>query len=230
MNVDFRTCTPMSTTATKRTLAHARADAEDLRGLFAGTYAQWHVAGSVRRGVSHVGDVEHVVLPRVGEVAVVGGLFPERQVADLLLHRADLLTQGGLGGHPDVSRHVYSDGRGRWGERRRGLSFRGFAHELFIAAHDGSNLGPTLAMRTGPSTFSKRLVTGLLRRGLRNHQGHVWECDPCPTCSDAERVRGITCPRCDGTRLLAVRKLRVPDERAYFELCGVRWAEPHERT
>ena len=220
----------MSTTATRRPLAAAAHDAEALRELFAGTYREWHVAGSVRRGVSNVGDVEHVVVPRVGDVAVVGGLFVERQAVNLLLARAELLTQDGLGGHPDVARHVYPDGRTRWGDRYRGLAFRGFAHELFIADPAGTNLGPTLAIRTGPSAFSKRLVTGLLRRGLRNHQGYVWACEPCPSCSDAESARGIACPRCDGTRLLPVRRLSVTDERAYFELCGVGWREPHERT
>jgi DNA polymerase/3'-5' exonuclease PolX len=205
----------MSTTATKRPLADARRDAQELRALLDITCERWTVAGSVRRCRPVVGDVEHVVQAKTGFVSV--GLFGEQRPVSLLLDRLDQLVAGG-----EVAKHVYSDGGVRWGERYRGVSFRGFAHELFIATPE--NYGPTLAIRTGPADFSKRLVTGLRMRGMRNHHGYVWECEPCRTCG-----RG-NCPTCQGTGLVPKVQLSVQDERAYFALCGVGWREPEERA
>ena len=210
----------MSVTSTKRPLAAAQSDAEAMRDLLAGTYVRWDVAGSVRRQRPEVGDVEHVVQSRTAEVRV--GLFGVERTVNLLHDRLDALVAAG-----ELAKHLYGDSGVRWGDRHRGVSFHGFAHELFIA--DGANYGPTLAIRTGPAEFSKRLVSGLLCRGLRNHEGYVWECDPCPSCSDAQADRGIDCWRCGRRRLVPARRVSVPDERAYFELCGVGWIEPEGR-
>ena len=245
----------MSTTSTKRELIDAKADAEAFRRLFDGTYAQWHVAGSVRRRAAYVGDVEHVVVPRLGSVVVPGDLFGDRvEEVNLVLHRADELTRAGRSG-PALAKHVYPDGRHRWGVRYRGLSFRGFAHELFVADPDGSNLGPTLAIRTGPAEYSRMLVTQLQRRGHVNMGGYVLDKSAMScTCgwsgADAacEWRRGVmgsaivkdpdgrdggpfgaVCPACGTSSGLTMRRVAVPTELEYLALCGVPWAEPEDR-
>lgn len=214
----------MSTTMTKRPLEQAIADARAFRDLFADCYEHWDIAGSVRRRQPFVGDVEHVVIAAAREAP---GLFAGQPVesVNLMWDRVEqLLLQG------RVVKHDYGrDGTAlfRWGTKYRGVDFRGFNHELFLA--QPNNLGPTLAIRTGPAEFSQRLVARLHRCCYRNHRGNVWSCDACPSCSDAERDRGITCPRCDGTGLLPVAIVPVADERAYFRLAGLPWTEPEDR-
>ena len=240
----------MSTTLEKRSLAQAADDAGALRKLFAGTYAEWHVAGSVRRRVPHVGDVEHVVVPRVAMVPAAGDLFGREVAENLVLLRSDELVAAGA-----ADRHVYPDGRTRWGNRYRGLSFRGFAHELFIADADRSNLGPTLAIRTGPAEFSRMLVTQLQWRGHVNMGGYVLDksrhaCG-CGWAGHERECRWVAghvgralvkdpdgrdggpfaafCPACGRADRMSMPRVSVPTERAYLELCGVGWVEPEER-
>ena len=249
----------MSTTTHKRHLAKAEADAEALRELFEGTYQEWHVAGSVRRRQPHVGDVEHVVIPRFGELEDTGSLFAGRQTVNLVLQRSEQLVYAAPGeaeaGRDWVTRHVYPDGRNRWGERYRGLSFRDFAHELFLADPDGSNLGPTLAIRTGPADFSRKLVTQLQWNGRVNMGGYVrdksamsctcgWQ-GPDGRCEwragfvgkaiirDPDGRDGgpfaAICPACGQASGLSMLKVSVRTEREYFQICGVPWAEPEDR-
>jgi hypothetical protein len=218
----------MSTATIKRSHADALADAEAFRALFpVACYSRWEFAGSLRRGRSEVSDVEHVIIPAIGEIPG-GGLFAEPQRVNLLWHRLDALYSG-----RQVEKHLYGSHHQsgaplyRWGEKHRGVDFRGFNHEMFCAHADGSNWGPTLAIRTGPAEFSERLVTQLRRHGRRNHLGYVWNCDRCPACGQ-DRV-DKQCELCDGTNLQPVERLSVPDERTYFALAGVQWAEPRDR-
>lgn len=186
----------MSTTTAKRTLAHALADAEAFKSLFdPSLYERWEFAGSLRRRKSEVGDVEHVIIPRFeGEL-------------NCLWHRLDELVKAGT-----LTKHIYGDqnapgllfagGSPRWGEKYRGVDFRGFNHEIFTA--DLDNWGPTLAIRTGPWEFSKMLVTNLPRRGFVNEGGYV------KIESTGERIS-------------------VPSEEEYFKLCGVKFLPPERR-
>ena len=212
----------MSTTATaKRPLAEARLDARDFAELLlADSLAErWTTAGSVRRGVPHVGDVEHVVIPRFGEVKAGDSLFAETKTANLVWHRLDQLVAAGI-----LRQHIYGATGPRWGDKYRGVDFRGFCHEIFTA--DPDNWGMQLAIRTGPPDFSRRLVTGLLEGGFRNQHGRVWLCDRC----EANRRCPRECSACQGTQLVP-RGDPIPaaDEETYFKLCGVEWAEPRDR-
>lgn len=221
----------MSTTSTKRPHSEAALDATAFSDLFVGLFDRWTVAGSTRRGEDVVGDVEHVVIPKMiaGAAAdLFGGTAPP---VNAVFKKLDELVATA----PDLmSKHVYRyDSHGapsyRWGAIARGVDFRGHLHELFCATAD--NFGPTLAIRTGPAEFSKSLVTGLLRHGRRNKDGKVWKCEPCQLCDvppDSGK-RDWLCQRCDGTRLIPVEAIPCADERHYFELCGVAWVEPRDR-
>lgn len=103
---------------TKRDLARAYEDAVSFRGLFPEACCErWEFAGSVRRGRPAVGDVEHVIVPRWGEVTDPADLFAVPRRANLLWHHLDRLVCEGGG----VGRACYGDdGRRRWGEKYRG--------------------------------------------------------------------------------------------------------------
>lgn len=182
----------MSTGTTQRLHADALAEAEAFRDLFPGCWSRWEIAGSVRRGKSQVGDVEHVVIP----------------CGRRLWDRVDELTADphsifGMGDAKLLDRAVYSDGRHRWGQRYRGVMFRGFRHEIFTA--DNLNWGAILTIRTGPALFSKDMVTRLKRSGQYHHEeGYVKQ-----------------------TSTGAV--LTIAAEPEFFALCGMPWLEPKDR-
>lgn len=260
----------MSATLAKRTLAAAEADAAAFRALFDDRcFARWEVAGSVRRRWNEVGDVEHVVIPTVGDVADSSSLFAAVRQVNLLLERLDELVRTYM-----VTKHVYGTNPTtgepvhRWGQKYRGVDFRGFCHEIFSA--DADNWGPTLAIRTGPGTYSRMLVTALQRHGHVNDLGYVWNkndmtCAGCGWKGAFAGERGLlfvapedwvatlatagvdergqfakpkfvngrdragVCPQCRRPDGLSMRRVSVPDERAYFELCRVAWCEPWQR-
>jgi DNA polymerase/3'-5' exonuclease PolX len=191
-------------TGNKRSYEAALADARAFRDLFdmlpAPLYERWEFAGSLRRKRDQVGDVEHVIIPRFGDVTVEGDLFGGTKSANLVMHRLDELLKSG-----QVSKHLYGTTGFRWGDKNRGADFRGFNHELFMA--DGDNWGSKLAILTGPADFSKQLVTGLLRRERCNKDGYVWQCHAGE-----------------------MQKLPVANERQYFLLAGMAWVEPEDRA
>lgn len=163
------------------------------------TLLRWEIAGSVRRRAAAVGDIDHVIEPAFGTIVQGGGLFPEvRENVNLLWHHLDALVRGGA-----VDRAIYGDdGRLRWGEKSRGVIFRGVKHELWTASAD--NWGAILAIRTGPAEFAQRLVMRLRDNGWRNADGFVR-----PITSD--------------------QIIPMPDEETYFRYAGLKWRKPEER-
>lgn len=234
----------MSTTATKRTWREAVADAEAFRALFpAVCYERWEVAGSVRRRAAEISDVEHVIIPKVGQQSA-GGLFGQTVPVNLLWHHLDAMLHGG-----DVAKHVNASGGTKWGPKSRAVSFRGCCHDIYTA--DVDNWGAQLAIRTGPKEFSQRLVKGLQGHGHINDAGYVWNKNAvtCPcgwsgTFVGLARVRPhdayeakwkngedepVVCPGCRRGDLVEMARVSVPDEATYFRLCGMRWVRPEER-
>lgn len=179
-------------------LAEAVVEASAFVALFEGLYERWEVAGSVRRRKPDVGDVEHGVISKVGTVRVPGEMW-ERGNVPLVHARMDALRVAGT-----LHKALYGESQAtRYGERYRGVVFRGRRHEMFFA--DARNFAAQLVIRTGPAEFSERLVTQMKGRGIyRQHEGYV------------QSLR-------DGS----IRSVR--DERDYFELCGEKWKEPWER-
>ncbi|MGA3068108.1 MAG: hypothetical protein ABSF29_14790 [Tepidisphaeraceae bacterium] len=180
----------------RRCNAAALKDAMDFRNLFhQSCFLRWEFGGSVRRGKPLVGDVEHIVIPASGLQEVKTGLFAEQKQASLLWVRLEELVGGGA-----MEKFVYRDGKFRWGEKYRGVLFRGFRHEIFVADFD--NWGSILAVRTGPDHFSRALVTALNRRGYRHEEGRLW---------------------------LGGKMIPTRDEQALFEAAGINLLPPEKR-
>jgi len=186
----------MSATRERRELIEATEDGLALMRLVGNHFFDWRIAGSVRRRVATVGDVEHVIVP--------GPAFIARLDALVEAHAAEgLFVACATADSIRLRRAIYPDGRTRWGLRYRGLVFRGFRHELFMATMD--NVGALLAIRTGPAHYSRELVTKLRDRGVhRMEDGHVVDA----------RTRKI---------------VSVTTEEQFFALCGVEWIEPSRR-
>ncbi len=180
-------------TSIRRPLAEALKDAQEFRALFPAVYYErWEIAGSVRRGKADIGDIEHVVVPV--------------NVAAFWSH-VDALTYvpGDMLSEPDAPfrRHVYPNDGERWGDKVRGVSFRDFAHEIFLA--DKLNFGSVLALKTGPADYSKMLVTEMLARGrFRQQGGYV-------RYTNGKGIRGM------------------PTEEEFFAACGVAFVPAAER-
>ncbi len=179
------------------------------------------VAGSIRRGKTHVGDIELVAVPRMFEhVSAQADLFgeakkePPKDRIDEAIAEANRLESG----RPyctdlDPCRACLMDqecGPRPWlsklnnGHRYIKLrdNYLGLQIDLFLV-RPPAEWGPIFALRTGPAKFSQRLVTGLHVRKLRCRDGRVVDSSG--------------------------RHMPCPDEQRFFRLCGFRWKEPEER-
>lgn len=156
----------MSITATKMMPIHATRAAEAFKELFGrDTFERWTFAGSLRRLKSEIGDIEYVVMPRVGEAVPDGAMFPER--TNLVNARLDELLAEGA-----IEKQIKPDGRARWGERYRAIVFQGVPHEIYFA--DENNWGSILGIRTGPAEFMKFYMWRLNQSGVLKHaQGYI---------------------------------------------------------
>lgn len=184
-------------TAIKRTLAEAIDDAKAFRDFFPrSTYDVWEFAGSVRRCREKVGDVEHVIVPKFGEVKV--GLFATTQ--NLLWIHLDALVRDGV-----LAKHDYGERRQsfRWGEKYRGVDYRGFNHEMFTTTIDA--WGAIFLIRTGPASFSRGVVERMNKIGLY------------------KQIDGRPIHVASGERVV------VRDEAAMLKLAGLDYIAPEDR-
>lgn len=168
-------------------------------------YSRWKFAGSIRRGKPVVGDIEHVIIPRVGKVETSIGLFSVRMTENIFFRHLDTLMVA-----KTLTKHLYTiyhaDGTEsitpKWGDRLRGVEFRGFNHEINIA--DEMNWGSILTIKTGPAEFSHRLVVLLRDNGWRNHLCYVRPID-------ADTI------------------IPVATEDEFFKYAGLNWTPPEMR-
>lgn len=149
----------MSSTAQAARLDYATASdiCAKLQAMWEPLCHKFQVAGSVRRGCPSVGDIEIVCVPKehsMFEKGLAGSI--EEMIAKGSLQR-------GRCNGPKFQQYILPL------DRMAKL-------DLFLAGMD--NFGLILAIRTGPSSYSKRIVTqrskkGLLKSWLKVSGGHL---------------------------------------------------------
>lgn len=156
------------------------------------------VAGSMRRGSSEVGDIEIVVVPKIA-ADLFGDPMGECQLTRALTdmerdRRVRWRTETHvLPKEPRGARRVYS----------LVALPEGVPLDIF-AVRPPAQWGAIFAIRTGPSSFSARLVSDCRTRGLR--------------CVEGRLVRDA-----DGSTV------DTPEEVDFFRECGVQWRAPRDR-
>jgi DNA polymerase/3'-5' exonuclease PolX len=170
----------------------AQAAARDLLALLEPACARLEIAGSLRRGVEAVKDVELCAAPLTD--AIQSGLFGETQTVSRLEGLvASLLRIGRL------SPRLDTNGVQRLGPRYKALLYQEIPVDLFIT--DAARWGAIYAIRTGPSGFSHLCVTsraldGAMPYGMRQQDGGLWHGDmqlETPEEEDWFRALGLPC-------------------------------------
>jgi len=153
---------------------------------------QVEIAGSLRRKKRQVKDIEIVAEARI-ETDLFGGSKSGPWEIDRLVE-----------GHLFAGKLSHRMPR-RMGERYKALVDveSGIAIDLFVV-RPPARWGAILAIRTGPATFSKELVTAARRRGRRVVDGRL-----------IIEATGAT--------------IETPTEESFFRACGVEWREPEAR-
>lgn len=169
--------------------ARAWAIANFLRGKLEPCCAIVEIAGSVRRGVREVGDIELICMPVAGRNSLFGdGDGPS---LDQVLH--DLQDKGQI---------FRGD---KWGDKWKKLLLPGeppVKVDLFIVPpEEASTWGMQFAVRTGPADLSRDLVTpisngGHLPLGWKVADGwklfdHTGQVIPTPTERDVFEALGM---------------------------------------
>lgn len=139
----------MSATDTRVLLADAEATAAKFVDLIRSECDQVMIAGSIRRRVPLVGDIEIVATPSMGIARDMFG--QEVGEVDLL----DAFLAGLL--HAGVIRKRQTNGREAWGPKHKRLGYLGMPVDLFCPSAD--RWGLIVAIRTGPHQYSTQLVT-----------------------------------------------------------------------
>jgi DNA polymerase/3'-5' exonuclease PolX len=148
-------------------LEYARVVAEGFAHEIAPLCKHVEIAGSIRRGLPEVGDVEVVCEPRL-EVMQKDLFSSTRDVRGVALYnhlkRIDWISlRKGENGRPKAE-----------GERYQALvdTCTGVPIDLFIV-RPPAEWGFIMALRTGPAEFSASLMQAARRRGLRCEDGHL---------------------------------------------------------
>jgi hypothetical protein len=135
------------------------APAQALAALLAPACHQIKLAGSLRRGVQMVSDIELVAIPRH---------FPEGNALWWLL---DVLVAEG-----SVIKHLVVDKNGksspRWGNDYRAVEYGGVKFDIFCT--DESSFGYQYLLRTGPADANARLMQLIYNAPFKFEKGSAW--------------------------------------------------------
>lgn len=191
-------------------LARARTVAEAIVRELAPACERLEIAGSIRRGVAEVKDIELVAIP--------GGLARDLFGAVDLEAPHDL--ERALERLIDARRlraRMTAAGLLRLGPRFKALEAvrSEIPVDLFIVLPP-AQWGALFAIRTGPAEYSQRLVTACRERGL--------------VC-DGGRLRRATSGRIPASDRWGAELVDVPtpEERDFIEACGVPFVPPEQR-
>lgn len=180
-------------TGVRVSLVSATEIAEELVDALGRSCERIEIAGSIRRRMPDVGDVELVAVPRIHTETHREGLFEERSIeVDELQAVVDaLLADGTLMVHPF--------------DPKRGPRYSKLVHvasgiqvDLFSARPE--TFGLILAIRTGPPAYSRWLVTEARSRGHHVAEGELHAggagcgfvpCATIPTLEEADVYRAL---------------------------------------
>lgn len=220
----------MSGATTRMASAEAGPVAKRFLSLIDGCTDQVYVAGSLRRRLPTVGDVEIVAVPKIEQRST--DMFSEFTTpVDTLHERLEDLLHQGL-----VEKRPRSDGALFWGPRAKYLVYDGVPIDLFSIVNDWrqkgvapqaepDRLGIILLIRTGPWTYSKRMVTPNTQTITAGYH------------RDGKRpilVKGLMPPifrQEDGwlTYRTSGERIKTPTEQSVYDLYGLPYAEPWSR-
>lgn len=182
--------------------AQAEVLAEELEVLFGHTCVRWEIAGSIRRRMHTVKDIEIVAVPRMvpSQENLFGEMVEERNEFLEALEAA--LKDGTL------TKRTDEDGRTCWGPKHQRAVYKGVAVDVFQVLPP-AQWGVIFAIRTGPYDYSRNLVTsvahgGRMPGGMKVDGGAVWRINalgdkvgmlPCPEEQDFFGHLNIPMPR-----------------------------------
>lgn len=157
------------------------------------------IAGSIRRRVELVKDIEIVAIPKV-ERDLLGVVDPHA-ATELSLKIAQLVADGKL----DYRRRMPQGSPAAAGPRFKALvAVKAKINVDLFCVLPPAQFGAIYALRTGPADYSKRLVTMCQDRGLRCVDGRLVGEPPCG-------------------------EIATPEERDFIVACGAEYLEPWER-
>ena len=194
----------MSTVATRVPLAEAERKANALMELLRPACIRIAIAGSIRRRKPDVGDIELLMVPKFEQYQTFDmfGELASAETVNRLDHYCDVLHD------QDILRaRLGKDGKAAWGSKYKRARFDGMAADLFSVLHP-AQFGVLLAIRTGPATWSHRLVMRDYAGGMLP-AGHV--------------IR-------DGALWRGAEMLDTPDEETLFRQLGREYVPPEERV
>ncbi len=175
------------------------------------------VAGSIRRRVDTVKDIEIVAVPKleVPQVGLFGDLFGDTgEPISLLKLKLDALVADGF-----LYKRMDADGKQRWGNRHQRALYKCADFEVgidFFAVIPPAQWGVIFAIRTGSAEFSRNLVTqvadgGMMPSGLRVMDGALWRVNPA---NRDEKLEVINTPKeADVFRALGWHGYPPPEQR-----------------
>jgi hypothetical protein len=124
------------------------------------------VGGSIRRGEAMVKDAELIAIPNHPYYHIKTG----KLTGTTLWNATDDLVERGV-----VTKALYGDKQSpRWGEKYRGMLYRGIKVEVFLA--DQQNWGYQKWLRTGPGESNHYIMGYLIRQRspIRFVDGYAW--------------------------------------------------------
>jgi DNA polymerase/3'-5' exonuclease PolX len=204
----------LSAVETRMHRTEAIAIAKAFVAALEGTYDQLIVAGSLRRRLAYIGDVEIVAVPKVEQqsTGLVEGMATD---VDRLDARMMALLD-----NDEIAKRLDANGSPRWGPTLKYLTFQGARVDLFTPCAE--RFGWILCLRTGPAAFSRQLVVP--KRDDKGRPGRTKDRRPGLLPIHIKPVDGWLTYRTSGERI------ETPTEQSVFDLFNIPYLEPWSRV
>ncbi len=200
-------------------LGQAEVLAAELVELFRPYCSRIEIAGSIRRRVSEVDDIEILAVPLPAPPAPAPAtLFGDQ--ADVVAVQLDLLSAycTDLRRQGILEDRLDKNGRPAYGPRFKRLIYKDVPLDLFSVIEPGQ-WGVLFTIRTGPADFSHQLVTAVGQK-FRDHTGALRE----GWMPSGYYVEDGAVHELDGGKILP-----MPEEEDLFRFLGREWIRPAER-